>query len=32
MERKFDPAKGYLLPLPLSDVTLIPGMIQNPGY
>lgn len=32
MERKFDPAKGYLLPLPLSDVTLIPGMTQNPGY
>lgn len=30
--RKFNPAKGYLLPLPLSDVTLIPGMWQNPGY
>ncbi len=32
MERKFDPAKGYLLPLPLTDVTLIDGMWQNPGY
>lgn len=31
-ERKFDPEKGYLLPLPLTDVTLFPGMIQNPGY
>lgn len=32
MERTFDPAKGYLLPLPLEDVSLIPGMTQNPGY
>lgn len=32
MDRTFDPAKGYLLPLPLQDVTLIPGMTQNPGY
>lgn len=32
MERKFDPAKGYLLPLPIEDVMLIPGMTQNPGY
>lgn len=30
--RKFDPAIGYLLPLPLTDVTLFPGMVQNPGY
>ena len=32
LERKFDPKKGYLLPLPETDVLLIPGMIQNPGY
>lgn len=32
MERKFDPSKGYLLPLPIEDVQLISGMVQNPGY
>lgn len=32
MERKFDPSKGYLLPLPETDVLLMPGMVQNPGY
>lgn len=32
MERKFDASKGYLLPLPIEDVMLIPGMTQNPGY
>lgn len=30
--RQFDPSKGYLLPIPLSDVTLLPGIEQNPGY
>lgn len=32
MKRTFDPAKGYLLPLPVEDVMLIPGMNQNYGY
>lgn len=32
VERVFDPAKGYLLPLPLTDVNLFFNGENNPGY
>ena len=28
----FDPAKHYLLPIPINEMTLNPAIKQNPGY
>ena len=30
--RKFDPAKDYLWPLPLNEISLNPNLKQNPGW
>ena len=30
--RKFDPAKHYLFPFPLSELDRNPSLKQNPGY
>jgi len=30
--RKFDPAKNYLFPFPLSETDRNPNLMQNPGY
>jgi hypothetical protein len=30
--RKFDPAKNYLFPFPLSETDRNPNLVQNPGY
>jgi hypothetical protein len=30
--RKFDPAKDYLWPLPLNEISLNPSLKQNPGW
>jgi hypothetical protein len=30
--RKFDPAKDYLWPLPITEISLNPNLVQNPGW